>query len=1405
MQLTNWLSEVTHNWDRIRKDRATRKHSQWAKRRERATGPEQLEPRELLSVTAIVVQNELYITAGVNDSVTVRTAVGNPAPVEVLGNGVKVFGAGNVAASSLGRIRIEAGDGNNTIDLSAVTAARFSASLQVIVSGGNGNDTVIGSPDLAISVLGGDGADTVTGGTGKDTIDGGNGNDSLLGGTGDDVLKGGDGRDSLDGGNGNDSLLGGDGKDTLLGVAGNDTLDGGADTDDVRGGTGDDSLLGGSGIDTVNGEDGNDSVFGGFDADSLLGGNGNDTLNGEGGNDTVSGEAGNDVLLGGNGANSLLGGTGNDHITGDSGNDTAIGNDGNDSIYGGSGNDSLFGDSSDTLQIGTGSDVVRGNAGNDTLLGGGGRDSLYGDEGNDLVQSGDTDTERYLVLTLGDVSQAEGNVGTTVFNFQLVLSGPAPSPFTVNLATTDGTASSTSDFVARSGSVQFNRGDVSQTFAVTVNGDTGREATESFTVSILSVSRALTVARTTATGTIQDDEIGTPILNVAGTGSATAGPLSPPDTIGEIGRNHYIQMTNGFGGSVVQIFNKADGSQAFPAFNLPQLAPAGSNGARFGAGDPVVFYDHLADRWLLMEFSNPGNALFIYISRTSTPTNNAADWVYWEVPTPRFPDYPKITLWNDAYFIGTNEFDPAGETGYALDRTAMLAGNGGIINPIRLTIPARPNWRRSHVMPADIDGPAAPAGAPGIFVRQVDDEITNPGTANPNQDFLEVFEFRTDFANPGNSSFTQVARLSIAEFSYDIANFQRTAIPQQGTAQRLDAIPHYIMWRLQYRNFGSYETLVGNFTADVDGNDHVGIRWFELRKTTGGTWQVRQDGTVAPDAEHRWMGSIAMDADGNIALGYSISSNSRVPAIAYTGRSASDPLGVMTQPEVIAHSGTGAQTVSPRWGDYSSMSIDPVDGRTFWYTTEVGNGFLWDTRVINFRFAPVTSSNGGGAAAFAPSLGDLLVGGTGNDTLLGTDGDDSLNGEDGDDSLLGGAGDDVLTASGGSDFTDAGSGEDTVNGGSGTNTLGGGADSDTLVLQPFATGTSNGGGTISTDGADKVLILGTDGNDTFTISQSGSLLRIATTRATITLAESVRAVTISGGAGNDVFNVSDLNRIAPVGIVFDLGDGNDRFNANNAKPQRVPLQVLGGNDNDTLIGTAGADYLFGGDGNDSITANDGDDTVKGDVGNDTIIGGKGNDNIQGQSGLDSITGDDGNDTLSGGEDNDVLNGFAGNDLITGEDGNDTLFGGTGNDRIEGGTGNDTIRGHEGNDLLLGGDGNDTLRGEAGNDTINAGDGDDTVDAGDGNDLATGGNGNDTIDGGLGNDTLLGDDGNDVITGGMGNDTLLGDDGDDTLSGGGATDKVAGGDGTNNLSGNASNEIDETFVLSSALIALLNPI
>ncbi|MCI0409490.1 MAG: hypothetical protein L0191_13180, partial [Acidobacteria bacterium] len=254
------------------------------------------------------------------------------------------------------------------------------------------------------------------------------------------------------------------------------------------------------------------------------------------------------------------------------------------------------------------------------------------------------------------------------------------------------------------------------------------------------------------------------------------------------------------------------------------------------------------------------------------------------------------------------------------------------------------------LLPSDLDGPPPPPGTPNFFVEAADDIFGRPS------DEINIWEFHVDWGNPSNSTFgllnTPNQTLIPAPFDSNLCSFSFNCIPQPGGAN-LDAISAQLMYRLQYRNFGAHQTLLANHTVDVDGTDHAGIRWYELRNMGSG-WTIHQQGTYAPDSDHRWMGSVAMDQSGNIGLGFSVSGPSTFPSIRYVGRLAGDPLGTLPQSESPLIAGSGFQThPSGRWGDYSMMAVDPADDCTFWYTQEyypASSQSGWHTRVGSFKF-----------------------------------------------------------------------------------------------------------------------------------------------------------------------------------------------------------------------------------------------------------------------------------------------------------------------------------------------------------------------------------------------------------------------------------------------------------------------
>ena len=428
--------------------------------------------------------------------------------------------------------------------------------------------------------------------------------------------------------------------------------------------------------------------------------------------------------------------------------------------------------------------------------------------------------------------------------------------------------------------------------------------------------------------------------NFAGTDCLSG--LSPSDDNGDIGPNHYVQMVN----SKLEIFSRT-GAVLWGPNNINTLF-TGVTGGTCNSGDPVVLYDGAADRWMISQFSVCGTTkyMMIAISTTPDPTGSYYRWSYsWGTTV---PDYPKFGIWRDSYLLGLN----CGANDIAaFDRTQMLAGNASP-QVVKFTNPSFPASGWHIAQPCDNDGTFAPYGSPGIFL------LINDG-AWGGSDQLWVYNLTVNWASPGTASFSRISTLAVNPFD---SNFGGTwqNVPQPGTTQKIEVLSNMLMYRAQYRNFGSYQSIVCCHDVDVDGTDHAGIRWYELRNSGGG-WYVYQQSTYAPDANHRWMGSISQNASGEIALGFSIASSTMYPSIRYTGRIASDPLGTMTFAEGTIYAGTQSQTDGERWGDYSAMSIDPNDDKTFWYTTQYAGGSAWNwhTRIASFKFDNYCTASGG--------------------------------------------------------------------------------------------------------------------------------------------------------------------------------------------------------------------------------------------------------------------------------------------------------------------------------------------------------------------------------------------------------------------------------------------------------------
>lgn len=413
----------------------------------------------------------------------------------------------------------------------------------------------------------------------------------------------------------------------------------------------------------------------------------------------------------------------------------------------------------------------------------------------------------------------------------------------------------------------------------------------------------------------------------------------PPDTNGAVGATQFVQMVN----VTLAVYDKSTGARVLgPALISSVWKGFGGPCEAGNGGDPVVLYDQLAGRWFVsqLQFNSDfsSNQECIAVSTTSDATGSYARYQF-DFGN-QLPDYPKFGVWPDAYYSSQNMFQPFGGTfkflgarACALDRAAML--NGASATQLCF------QTSTASLLPSDLDGSTLPpAGSPNFFVNLADSSDLN------------LFQFHTDFANPANATFTGPALIAVAAFS-QVCPFaiNRACIQEPPPGERLDSLDDRLMFRLAYRNFADHESLVVNHTIKNSGA-LAGVRWYEVRSPRSSPF-VFQQGTVIDPSTNFWMGSMAMDKVGDIALGFSATSLNLDPSVFVVGRAPIDPLGTMSGPLVLVN-GTGVQQHSfNRWGDYSAMTVDPTNDCTFWYTQEyykTTGSFNWTTRIGSFTF-----------------------------------------------------------------------------------------------------------------------------------------------------------------------------------------------------------------------------------------------------------------------------------------------------------------------------------------------------------------------------------------------------------------------------------------------------------------------
>lgn len=441
-----------------------------------------------------------------------------------------------------------------------------------------------------------------------------------------------------------------------------------------------------------------------------------------------------------------------------------------------------------------------------------------------------------------------------------------------------------------------------------------------------------------------------PILTFEAASSGT----TPTDPTGAVGPNHFVNAWN----SSFRIWDKS-GNALTDAASLGTIFPGQT------MGDPIVFYDAFADRFLITEFFS--NGFLVAISQGSDPVNDG--WYTYQYSTSSFPDYPKFSVWSDGYYITANKDQGSpdvSEVVFAIERDEIILGNPDA-QIVGFPLPDIVNSGFYSPLGFNVNGSELPPAGDSPIVYMQDDSWSGIS-----EDHLKIWRINVDWDDPENSTISDPEEIITEAFDglFDGGSFSN--LPQP-SGPDIDALQATIMYMAQYRRFSSFNSVVFNFVVDLDGNDdYAGIRWYELRQTEDGDpWAIYQEGTyVQPDGHSAFVGNMCMDVNGNIAMAYSVVSSTEYPSLRYTGRFVSDELNTMTIAEEVIVNGVQSDP-SLRYGDYSQMTIDPTDDKTFWSIGEYFAGGTRKNQVGVFKLAPDLPDDVGVVSIDAPVDGSL--------------------------------------------------------------------------------------------------------------------------------------------------------------------------------------------------------------------------------------------------------------------------------------------------------------------------------------------------------------------------------------------------------------------------------------------------
>ncbi len=1430
MQFQTWLEAL-----RLRVRKNPQRSTAARRKSSRQRPAEVLEERALLSVSSLIINGELSILSDDADSIEVRTNPVDGVSLQVIENGVQSTTLGNVQVADITSINIRGGSGANTIDLSGVAAADFTGLTSVSVTGGDGDDNIVGTADFNDSIIAGDGNDTVTVGIGATFVDGGDGHDTITAADGDDTIEGGDGHDMISAGAGNDSVRAGDGHDTVSGEDGDDIIDAGDGDDLINGNAGLDVINGGFGNDMLMGDADDDTVFGGAGDDVIGGGDGNDSLVGNSQNDTISGEAGDDSISAGSGADVVTGGDGDDFINGQAGNDTLDGENGNDRALGGGGDDVASG--------GEGDDTLVGNGGADTLLGDNGIDSLIGGAGSDRLEADSIRVDptnnlpqsRLFALAIDGNNQfveLDPQSGAELFRFS------APEPFS---GQQDGLAFDGTDLFYLNGTgtdTLYQIDPATQTVRdadpITVgSGEYDGVAVVGGLVYILDVNaidiHVFDPATDSIVNTLDINAVNPTVSVLVG---GLAGAANPDRIIAtETGGNRIVEI-DPLTGLITSSFT-------------PGTVGAGQYFGAAVVNGEIYLGSGLQNSYDV--FSRQG----IFLRSVTLPYNVSGLGGDDVGTAPIIPGQTPQNSFNiDVRFTGTfTASQQALFTAAAARWEQIIVGDvpdvfvPGIGQVDDIVIEARASA---------IDGPNGVLGQAAIVAQRVVSNL-------PSAAFIEFDTF--DLAALESSG--QLSDTILHEMGHalgfgiiwsDLGLISGATGPDPQFLGPLSIQEYNLRFGTNVTGV-PVENMGGAGTADAHWRESVLTTELMTGFLDPGVANPITRLTVAQFADIGYQVDFA--AADSINLTSSLSSanivqdrqriNGRLTGQFIPVGSA----GVATGDEgTFIDTGFGSSTSvqgKTRVLDYTPMMVVPGLDATKAQT-------LTDSEAeALLTFDPTAKVVSGSASLVVPEIepNDGLTSALNIDNLgFSLDFDPNIT------DTLGINTSTVLphlsiqgTGDGSFDFYSF--------------TVANAGDSAIFDID-FGSGLANNGA-VNGDPFDPELFLFDSFGSVLTFNDDSNV-DPGSTSGLDSFIQFTFAV-----PGTYVIGVASFPSSAVTGGISGPGvpAGSDytlqvsiqnHLTSGAATPTAAPTRAFG----DVLIGGTGngagqGDLFFGSPGDDLIVGSNEDDTIFAGDGMDSIFAGSGDDEINGEGGADTIRGNGGSDTIDAGAGDDSVSWSIndGDDSIKATSGLDTvdLNGTTANDtfnisgtgtvlqisadvasptvdpvvsiesgttivnvnglagddtfnfasidlvneillNVNGGTGQDMINTNgvdlsgirvgfdagDGNDTILGGDGDETIVGGAGNDMINGGGGNDSLDGGTGDDVLVGGVGNDTLRGGLGIDRIDGGDGDDSLAGGFNNDTINGEAGNDSIDGGQADDLITGGDGDDTLLG-----------------------